>query len=316
MPPPKSASFFALQEANDLSVEALCALFETVFGTPIRPDVWAWKYHDSALSGHVNAVLMDGDRVIAHAGAFAWPGYFRGQTVPIVQVCDLMLSPDMRGQFGPNGAYAQLVRGLTGLLKTRFPDGLFYGFPGERPFRLGERLGFYHRTGRVHEYVLPVRPGASFLWRLCALDWADPRIDPLSETLLRSSESPVIAKNRLYLDWRYRRHPVRAYILRGVRHQGRLVGWFVLDESNPDCVQVVDACMPFERRMKGLSALQTLGFARRGFREIRWWQPEDAPLPGGCEVRPTPIVAGIMTASAACFAASAPAWQPGDTDVC
>lgn len=311
-------SIYSVRNVGDAEVEALCALFQAVFHHEISPATWRWKYHDTALVGHVNVALYLKERLIGHAGAVILPGVLNGQTVSFAQVCDVMLSPEARGIAGPHGGYAFFMNGLIQELQKRIPNGMYYGFPGVRPFRLGERLGFYRGTGRIHEYRRPVSvepkhcafPG---WWRLNEMAWQDARIDKIWQSHEKRTGCTLV-KNRRYLSWRYERHPERDYRIFGFYRGFSLAGWAVVHESSAR-LDLIDCLL--ESGHFSVLLDQLSGLARsKGLAELVWWQGNcSATPPVGAVANDTSMEGVVMSSSAAVFAQISPAWQPGDTDV-
>ena len=304
---------YEVRDVGEDRVVDLCQLFRTVFHAEITPAAWRWKYQDAALLGHVNVVLAEGAQILGHAGALILPGVLDGAPVPIAQVCDVMLSPDARGGAGPRGAYAVFMRGLIGVLQARIPEGMYYGFPGDRPFRLGERLGFYRGTGRIRENLRPTAAKGRGFWRASPLGWNDARIDAMWS---RHAHRPGcrLVRDRRYLAWRYERHPGRTYQLLGIKRGLSLAGWVVLHRRD-DEILIVD-------RLVDESALDRIldvvgGWAdSQGARQLVWWQGDlSGQAQAGATVRDTGMIGMVMPFSAARFAHVSPPWQPGDTDV-
>jgi hypothetical protein len=305
---------YEIRDVGEGRVEDLCSLFKTVFQTDISPSSWRWKYQDPALDGHVNVVLAQGDRILGHAGALILPGVLDGEPVPLAQVCDVMLSPDLRGGAGPHGPYATFMKGLIGTLQARIPEGMFFGFPGARPFRLGERLGFYRGTGLIHEYLRPTVPWGTGFWRLSPLDWDDARVDDLWSRHEARSGCRLV-RDRRYLGWRYRRHPDRTYHLHGVRRGLSLIGWVVL-HRHEDEIRVIDRLIDESALAPILGAVGGRAHAD-GAGRLVWWQGDlSERAPTGATARSTGMVGVVMPSSAPRFAHCNPSWQPGDTDVC
>jgi hypothetical protein len=302
----------AIRDVGEDEVEGLCALFRVVFHAEVSTAAWLWKYHDKALDGHVNVVLAEGDRILGHAGAVILPGSHDGERVPLAQICDVMLAPDARGGAGPRGPYATLIQGLIDTLQARIPDGLFFGFPGERPFRLGERLGFYRRLGHIYEQRRPTSPSGGSFRRLSPLDWTDRRLDLLWSRGAARAGCRIVRDAR-YLDWRYARNPHRTYQLLGVHLGWWLVGWVVVHLQDGE-VLVVDRWLDERTLEPVLRALVRWGHAQ-GAAQIVWWPGDASQLVPSPLARDTGLVGGVMPASAPRFATCSPSWQPGDTDV-
>jgi hypothetical protein len=307
---------YAIKVASEDSVESLCALFQAVFNQAVKPSEWRWKYHDAALLGHDNVVLCDETgAAIGHAGAVIVPGVVAGRGVPVAQICDVMLSRAARGQAGPTGAYAAFMSGLFSRLQERIPEGLYYGFPGKRPFRLGERLGFYRGTGPIFESRLEIGAHRAKRWpwcRLSELAWDDPRIDRLWEA--RAARHPgIVVLDRKYLDWRYRRNPFHDYRLLGFVSGLQLTGWVVVSQRQ-ELLRCVDRLLDDSSLNDALGLLT--GIARQtGATQLAWWADGTSPPPVGTTSSDTQMIGTVVTASAPEFSATCPSWQPGNVDV-
>lgn len=142
--------------------ERLVVLFETVFQHAVSPQEWAWKYAH-AESFHTIACGPDGS-LLGHAGVqFAGHLPNGGKAG---QVCDVMVHPAYRGQL-QGGVFARMLGELAAEAGRR-GYGLCYGFPGERPAKLGVRLGVYDEVARPREAVF--RPQPVPLWqRVCCV---------------------------------------------------------------------------------------------------------------------------------------------------
>jgi len=307
---------YVLETAADDSVESLCSLFENVFHQQIEPSAWLWKYHDSAAIGHANVILSDtAGAVLGHAGAVIHRGIVNGNPVPIAQICDVMLSKTARGQAGPSGAYATFMRELFAQLRARVPEGLYYGFPGKRPFALGERLGFYRGTGSIREWHCPtdeLRSPPWPWWRLESLDWNDLGLDRIWHNH-SSDHRGIVILDRRYLAWRYARNPFRTYHLFGVRSGLRRVGWIVIAQFG-DILRCVDRILDDGYWLSTLSLLAR--YARsNGVEKLAWWASEDAPTPQQAYRVETGLEGTVVTFSAPEFGSIIPYWQPGDVDI-
>ncbi len=137
--------------------ERLVALFETVFQHAVSPQDWAWKYAHAA-SFHTIACAPDGS-LLGHAGV-QFAGHLpNGRKAG--QVCDVMVHPAHRGQL-QGGVFARML-GELAAEAGRQGYGLCYGFPGDRPAKLGVRLGVYDEVARPREAVY--MPQMVTLWQ-------------------------------------------------------------------------------------------------------------------------------------------------------
>jgi len=300
-------------------VDAACALFASVFGLAISPTQWRWKYEAGPRLGRINvAARDDSGRWVGHAGAIVFPGACRGRALPMAQVCDIMVARDARGGLDVGGVYPRLIAALRRLLRERFPGVFAYGFPGTRPFRLGERMGFYRRLYDCREAIVETseRSGWATLSRCVSeSEWDPARLDRIWARLPAAQSGPTVARTGSYLTWRYRDHPTNAYRLWILRRWFRDAGWlvtrtmpdgaqWVVDAMLPDPSEASAACMALRSRLADQAAATV---------PLHTWLPL-TPKPG-VRVEATPIVATEFLAEAWRTDLPPPAFQPGDTDV-
>lgn len=307
---------YVIENASHDSIESLCHLFKTVFHQSVTPAEWHWKYQDPSLIGHQNVILRKetGD-ILGHAGAIILDGWFTGALIPVAQICDVMLAKEARGHASHLGPYAILMTTLFQHLQACIPEGMYYGFPGIRPFQLGRRLGFYRGTGLIQEWRLPItaatRPRWPW-WRLTFMNWDDPRLDQLW-TQGAAHTSSILVMNRRYLSWRYGRNPFHSYRLFGINSGLRLVGWVIVSQAG-DLLRCVDRFMDERYLPILLMLLSRYGYAM-ACRELAWWTSNiTAALPGASTVN-TGIMGTVVTASAPHFTTVIPQWQPGNVDI-
>lgn len=298
-----------ITELPDTHVESLCSLFSTVFGVSMSPEMWRWKYHGTAQIDSINLVAYDDDdRLIAHAGAVILLGALdQGRSIPVAQVCDIMIAPSARGGIGRDEVYPKLMQAMKSSLASRYSDVYAFGFPGRRPFKLGERLGFYWRIGDITEYRLLARRSPWSLWTVDTMDWDDQHIERLELHAASMREAPAVIRNRAYLDWRYRQCPKKTYILLRIRKAFNCVGWAVV-AGEGEVLRVIDSSFPGDKTASIVAALADWAL-RQGFSEIvTWLSVADA------EIRDTGIVAtefGVQPPMGRYL----PVFQPGDVDI-
>ncbi|WP_313074021.1 hypothetical protein [Melaminivora sp.] len=331
-----------LDPARDVS--AVCALFETVFQQPLTPAAWHWKYLGGPQAGSFSVVAEEvaTASLIGHIGVQALPGTRENRPIRLGQTCDVMLHPRARAGFGPQSTYVRMNDALRALVQARqdAPQYL-YGFPGQRPARLGERVGVYAPLQVCTQYTVPPpppRPGLlPAIWhrlsgmgplrvRLSAIQptaAADAVLDALWQRHLQAlgahpqlHAAPRLVKDAAYLRWRYWGHPQQhaaaggsplytVWLLEDARGPA---GWLVT-RAQPDPV-VVDSCLPPGAAWSE-AALQALP-APAGAPGARWtcW----LPLPGA-QARATPIHAVRVLPRPEHDGWPIPVFQPGDTDV-
>lgn len=279
---------------------SLRELFATVFGETRSSEEWRWKYGAScelaASAGYRCAdsvvALDERGRLVAHAGALTLPGWREGRPIPIVQVCDVMVHPEHRGGLGRHNLFTLLLRDLLARIAERLPTAFRYGFPGRRPYLIGERSGVYERLEIALESRLSGPRGWGSLWRAAPLDWDDGRIDALWGRLSGQCRLGLI-RNRAYLRWRYADNPRHRYRLYGVSRLGRLASWGVCAETGSE-PSLVDFWLPLEAARPALRALGARLESDLGRAGIRAWLPAAYRAALGVVGTETPVVVANM----------------------
>ncbi|EXJ17186.1 GNAT family N-acetyltransferase [Imhoffiella purpurea] len=276
---------------------ALCALFERVFGQPRSLEAWRWKFErsrDLGASSEPHSLLASSaaGEIVGHAGAVVLPGWFRGRPIPMVQVCDVMVHPEHRGGLGEGNLFTLLLRALLDRISERMPSSFRYGFPGQRPYLLGERAKVYERMEIAEAIDLSPEAGGRSIWRASPLDWQDPRLDRLWARRRGRFDLGVV-RDRAYLDWRYARNPSHVYHLTGIGLLGRLVGW-VVSRPDGDRDLLVDLLLPAHGAGQALTAVAA-EIASAGSRAATLWLPESWRAKLRLSGRETPVVTALMS---------------------
>lgn len=293
-----------------------CALFLAVFGHPVSPAHWDWKYRQGPRSGSINMLARGaGGEVVGHVGASVFPGVVQGKNLPMAQVCDIMVNRQARGGLGTDNVYPQLVMAVQQGLREQFPGVFAYGFPGLRPFKLGERLGFYRQIYRCQvarlTQVRQFDPRA-FAWSATETGWDIPRLDRLWQRHPVHRQAPAVARTADYLCWRYRDHPVHAYRLWVLRRMFRDTGWMITRTMPDGEICIVDALLPSPAQADAAceALWRALASGADAQPVLTHWLPSTRH-----PVQPTPIVATEFKVEDWHSDGAQPHFQPGDTDV-
>ena len=127
----------------------LIQLFNEVFGHVMPIERWRWKYAAASVRG---VVLKREGRAVAFFGGM--PRHCTGPagSLTAVQNGDVMVLPSERGVFTRHGALYHVVTAyLDQFVGPSALYGFAFGFPNERHFRLGIKLGLYADSGRLME---------------------------------------------------------------------------------------------------------------------------------------------------------------------
>lgn len=271
---------------------AIIALFGTVFGAPLTEARWRWKYTGTGLTPPLAQLAFDRDgQLVGHAGAIPLRGWHQGRELPFFQICDVMVHSAARGQLGGRNLFTQLARELLSGLASRWPDAFAYGFPGQRPFRLGERSRVYGAMERAPRLLRPARQPLLPLLCTRPLDWNDPRLDALWARFAPAFPLALV-RDRAYLGWRYADNPFRPYGLLGLHRAGRLFGWAVVRQDEGR-LRVIDLLVGRRWLKPALAALDRVALAA-GATELEIWLPRGWREAGGGRQELTEVVVANM----------------------
>jgi FkbM family methyltransferase len=192
---------------------ALLSLFTTAFGQPMQSSLWAWKYAELYRQGILAHIA---GRAIAYYGGIPRSFWQHEKEMKAVQICDVMVAPEVRGIMTRRGAFALTAKTfLCAQTGANKPCRLAFGFPSGRAARLGERLGMYARGDTFFEASWTTGPAERLpFWlkteplhqgNLAVLDklWQDMRQSMADYVLPR--------KDADFFRWRYLEHPLNTY---------------------------------------------------------------------------------------------------------
>jgi hypothetical protein len=263
-----TAPRWTLHRASSEHDEEVLVLFEQVFGHAMPLAQWRWKYAEAPMRG---LMLRRGGTLVGFYGAMPRKMTAAGALVETVQNGDVMVLPG-ESVLGRSGAMHRLVTAYVGEFVGPGKSYEFaYGFPNERAFRLGAKLGIYTEAAHLwtatwtpapepapwwlREREMSVRDLGALarLWADMRKDWADFYI-PVRDAARWSSRflsHPTSKYELLLLKRRWTGQAVCALVLR--RHADH-VEW--LDYVGP--MSAVPIAVGAARRMAARCGNQPL----------------------------------------------------------
>lgn len=233
------------------ALDSFQALFRIVFGEPMSPALWQWKYGNDR--GGSVAAYRDG-RLVAHYGGSQRLVAAFGRKVPALQICDAMVDPAERAVMTKTGAMYQVTTTFLEIYQGIAAMPLAFGFPNRRAMRLGERLGLYAEVGAMKEVrwtALEDKP--RLLTRARHLRPRDRRdrdgVNCLwTEMLGDLRQAVAVVRDWPYLHYRYIAHPERRYeiLLVTSRITFQPLGAVVL-RIEEEAVELLDLVAPLKR---------------------------------------------------------------------
>jgi hypothetical protein len=189
-------------------------LFAAVFPQPMAPSQWQWKYRHAPERG---VLLRRGETPAAFFGGMPRAMHIAGERVLAVQSGDVMVLPSERGVFSRRGA---LYQAADTFFRERIgPHGKYrvaFGFPSQRHYSLGLKLGLYGPADRMHELRwTALAPQRRLLTRTRPLAREGmAAIEPLWAAMVESWKSHWLPqRDAERFTYRYLDHPVIAYRL-------------------------------------------------------------------------------------------------------
>lgn len=266
--------------ADEHDRDGIFALFRRAFGHDMSPALWRWKYEGADPIGAV--VRRDGIPVAFYGGSRRTV-LFDGVPTSAVQICDVMVDPAWRGLMTRHGPFhAAATRYLGQLVGTGRPHPLAFGFPSERAFRLGQRLGLYAAAGAIA--CIDWAPLAERPDRFLTVAPFTPAqagtVDRLWRSMARALRHRIVGlRDFARIRRRYLEHPTLDYRLSLVRRRftGLPYGLVVTKEEGDDLV-FVDAVARPERMAALVRVVRAEAHATGRPRVRAWVSAPDVPL--------------------------------------
>ncbi len=253
--------------------EGITSLFKEVFGNEFSIEQWRWKYFIPG-NGKIYSKMAEdaAGEIIGHAGAIPLRGVFQNRSIQFFQIADVMVHPEARGFLGRKSVFDSLMKTMFEDIREEFHDVFCYGFPGIRPYILGDRIKVYERIEQAVVNAKRLSRSLFNPYRVRMVAWDDDKLDDLWAGL--SADRPLsLIRDKSYLNWRYTTNPFFSYQLLGFFLLGKLNGWAVIRDSG-DEVFVVDLLIERKRCRSVLNALQNYLIPKRK-KTICIWLPEN-----------------------------------------
>jgi hypothetical protein len=195
--------------------QEIAVLFEESFGKQFNEALWRWKYQ----LGDGRCVIArqgpGGDIVSHYGGAPRKIDYF-GKPAMAIQVCDVMVLPEIRRHYGKNSLFFKtaatfLEREIGNTVKHL----LGFGFPNQKAMNIAIRLGLYEKTDDFVELVLPPPTAQPGRWQFTELDieeascWQE--LASLWQSMRQDFDAAIVGvRDPAYIKYRYFDHPFAA----------------------------------------------------------------------------------------------------------
>lgn len=207
----------ALDPSNPQEVAKVLELFEQVFGRPLSPPFYRWRFLENPFGPPLVTLLWDGPTLAGHYAASAMRGWHR-RAFDSSQSMTTMTHPDYRNR----DVFTTLADHLYRRMATEHGIKMIWGYPNTRShFGLVRRLGWHDVA------LLP-----TMTRELTTVDAGDNGIagastlpDGIDDLFLRSDDGRAFlsARDERYMRWRYVQNPDIEYTYFSIRGEALAV---------------------------------------------------------------------------------------------
>ncbi len=235
-------------------------------------DEWRWKYIESNPEKVYSTVAIDEELgVVGHYGAVRLPLIYKGRPAGGLAICDVMVLPSFRG--------IRTLKKMSFLTpREAIRDGIIigYGFPNKDTLLSPAlHLGIYEMVEEVMEAVKEVKfhdDANRYRFKLFPLEYSDLRIERLWDRC-KGKLTLAVVRDRRYLTWRYKNHPLFRYELWGMKERlgSSLIGLAVLKRER-DRVLLMDFVSGKRTLLALLGKIENLAYSV-GAKTLELWIP-------------------------------------------
>ena len=254
----KQAGDYALAHYGDVESfdhQEICELFEKSFETAFDHEIWRWKY-ELGNGKCVVARSEPGGPIVSHYGGAPRQINYFGKMDKAIQVCDVMVLPEVRLQYGKNSLFFKTAATFLEREIGNTVDHLLgFGFPNKKAMNIALRLGLYEKTDDFLEFIFPIADTKSSVeYKLLDIDSKNlahqSAVDRLWDSMSPAFENGIIGvRNWEYVKYRYFDHPrgisgeFKRFFLSDT--QGDICAAFFLKEHD-QCNLIMDIICPFK----------------------------------------------------------------------
>ena len=247
---------YALAHYGDIESfddQEICELFEKSFGTAFDHQIWRWKYELGNGKCVVARSELNGP-IVSHYGGAPRQIYYFGKMDSAIQVCDVMVLPEVRLHYGKNSLFFKTAATfLEREIGNTVGHLLGFGFPNKKAMNIALRLGLYEKTDDFLEFIFPLAGDKSSVeYKLLDIDSKNlahqNAIDRLWKSMSPAFENGIIGiRNWEYVKYRYFEHPLgisgefKRFFLSDA--QGDICAAFFLKEHD-QCNLIMDIICP------------------------------------------------------------------------
>ncbi len=251
------------------------SLWKAAFEKEISPALWRWKYLENPYNLQIALCVNEDGTILVMYGGIPYRTNWKGKTVCVTHLADIMSHPVCRG----TGLFVRAGAAFFDLFAGPEATIFYYGFPGKFHFDIGEKyleytalkggVGFLtartaHLASRVTrfggqiEQISDIDNSFDRLWKRCR--------DNYPFALVRDAD---------FLRWRFFKHPLRKYELWGYRSYFKkglkAYAVFAIEGEKARMVDLFGP--PSEKTVTAFLTRLGAQFAERGIERVETWLP-------------------------------------------
>ncbi|MBW1781813.1 MAG: GNAT family N-acetyltransferase [Deltaproteobacteria bacterium] len=251
------------------------SLWKAAFEKEMPPALWRWKYLENPYKVQVAVCISEKGVIRVVYGGIPYRANWKGKTVSVTHLADIMSHPDCRG----TGLFVRTGAAFFDLFAGPQATVFYYGFPGEYHFNIGKRYLEYTAlepkvsflTGRTKDVAQNM---VRFGGRVDTIMHMDDLLDDVWKRCCADYPFALI-RDSAFLRWRFSEHPLRRYEIWGYRPYIQR-GWkaYAVFALEGEKARMVDILGPrSERTMRDFLARLGARFVKRGIKTIETWLP-------------------------------------------
>lgn len=252
-------------------------LFEKSFEVTFDAEVWDWKYR-LGRGQCVVARTEPGGEIVSHYGGAPRKIEFFGEPEVAIQVCDVMVLPEVRRSYGKSSLFFRTAATfLEREIGYSVNHLLGFGFPNQKAMNIAIRLGLYEKTDEFVEIICAQESARQGAFSVEDLDFEKQRkaIDELWLLMRKDFGDAIIGvRDSDYFDYRYRQHP---FARRGQYHclqicdvQGQLRAVVVTKEHGEHKL-LLELIAPKVDMAESVAAVSAFYASQDGDRGLKFW---------------------------------------------
>jgi cyclopropane fatty-acyl-phospholipid synthase-like methyltransferase len=250
--------------------------FDQVFPAYRNQEIWEWIYKKNPDGARIMLAIAENGDLAAHYASSVHQAIWRGQTTTIGFIRDVFSSPDYRTfTEGRRGVFIENFEAFLDEWTGPHQLVMLYGFPSQRPFRLGRLLMQYQPFSHwySYRYRIPVAlQQYDTLGLIQEIKQFDSAYDRLWEKRAPQYQFAV-SRTARFLNWRFIDIPHKKYWIWQFSPflSTEVLGYVVIAPEKPQA-KLIDFCFPEEVSLAQSFWQQVIDILRwRGVKSIETW---------------------------------------------